>query len=176
MYRHGSAHTPGTAKGTKRMGHCYLSRPLCANLECPEGCLPTPLPSVAGIPKCRICLGRLLPTRSLCLHVPYRLLYCSSSSNVKYRVAGMDICQSHSGTRKPRSPCLTDLPASSTRNPGYTGAHLLRSVTLETWCNTSRKLRHNANTVLKILLMQKRTLLVYERNERPLAIRNISRK
>ncbi len=54
----------------------------------------------------------------------------------------------------------TVLPAPSASHSQRAQDRLFRTIALEPRCNTSRQLRHNANAVLEIFLMQKGSLLI----------------
>ena len=139
---------PLLQKITGLMGHRSVPCSFCPNLGHSKGGLPTPLPGMAWIPRPGFCFGRLLSAHSVCLYVPYRLLYCPGSTSIKPRSASMGICQSHPGARSPRSACLTVLPAPSACHSRRARARLFCTIALKTRRDSSRQLRHNANAVL----------------------------
>ena len=147
------------------MGHRSVPCSFCPNLGHSKGGLPTPLPGMAWIPRPGFCFGRLLSAHTVCLYVPYRLFCCPGSTSIKSRSASMGIRQSYPGARSPGSACLTVLPAPSASHSRRARNRLFRTIALEPRCNTSRQLRHNANAVLEIFLMQKGSLLMHQRDE-----------
>ena len=148
LHRGGCTHPSVTSKNTGLVGHRSMPCSFYPNLGHSKGGLPTPLPGMAWIPGPGFCFGRLLSAHSVCLYVPYRLLYCPGITSIKARSAGMGICQSHPGARSPRSVCLTVLPAPSACHSRRARARLFRTIALKTRRDSSRQLHHNANAVL----------------------------
>lgn len=148
VHRGGCTHPSATPIITGLVGHRSVPCSFYPNLGHSKGGLPTPLPGMAWIPGPGFCFGRLLSAHSICLYVPYRLLYCPGSTSIKPRSAGMGIRQSHPGARSPRSACLTVLPTSSACHSRRARARLFRTIALKTRRDSGRHLCHNANAVL----------------------------